>query len=209
MPLTTWSERGCWQSLKTNPSTQCLRPLFVYDPTGKQKKPYSALCLDTSNYGGEVLSTPYDLLKWNLSLHKNYTVLPKELYAIFTELHSKGPIDEGGGILISQQTRYGPAYCYSDKGNVFFMYIPSQELSFIALFHTTQDKIIIKGLIHTGITDLLAEGVVEEKAKIQAINEISNKYPEKDTGWNAFISLFIKRITLKTPNNHSENIKAN
>lgn len=124
------ASRGKWDEFR-------LPPPYKYD----QERVYPFLhCEDMSvvKGAGSIISTSKDLLKWNLALHQEQSVLPQELYRLFTTPEKE---NYGYGINIDKRDDYtllghGGGVC---AYRTLLHYIPEERLSIIILTHTSYD----------------------------------------------------------------------
>ena len=82
---------------------------------------------------GSLISTPQDLLKWNLALHKYKTIVPDEIYQIMTTSYIN---EEGYGIGVESTSRGTTILGHQGYLNGFescLLYEPDSEVSIIVL----------------------------------------------------------------------------
>jgi hypothetical protein len=144
MTSTYHSNRGNWKQIKEQQECSYLLPELVYNPIDKEpllREPASIMWDDVSNArgAGGIVSTVKDLITWNNALHKEYIILPKQLYGLFIKPNLKNyayGIQNKNGIL----THNGELDSFSSK----MLYIPKKDLLIIALFHINADETIKK-----------------------------------------------------------------
>lgn len=193
-------EKGNWQDYRQKSLTSTLLTPLRYDPTVPSGPLYLSKRLNDAAGNGHVAfaATAFDLLKWNLALHRDFTVLPKPLYELMIAPHSKGPSGHGYGYGISRdQTRFGLALSHSAAGGARVVYIPSEEISFIVLNHITYDWEIIESLLQLRIQELMASGNLRQEAESQSISEIMDQYPPQQRGYEAVVNAFEEYLVSK------------
>lgn len=171
--------KGQWNALRQDPKFSGLVAPFQYDPEGDQLELYpSAHCEDISiaKGGGSIISTSADLLKWNQSLHRDQSVLPKELYELFITPNMD---DYGYGIGIEKNDS---GVLLGHRGNIgsygaFLLYMPKQDLSIVILSNVGIDF----DKIETEIKELdesLKDSIHDENQRNEAIFKIIlERYP--------------------------------
>lgn len=194
----TWVlTQGNWVYHRKQEITASLLKPLGYDPTVNSNETYFPSRLSDATGGGPlaIATTAIDLLKWNLALHRDKSVLPAPLYELFIAPHSKGPNGHGYGYGIARdKTRFGLSLSHSAAGGARVIYIPSQELSFIVLNHVVYDWGRVEKVIQDRMKELEAIGENRQIAEKQAVKEILEKYPPEDRGYEAIVNIFEKYL---------------
>lgn len=188
----TWAvKEGNWSALRQQPMTDCLLKPWRYDPKeGSKAGFYLAESLEDAGAMGpiQIVSTAIDLLKWNLALHRDHCCFPNEIYELFMAPHSKGPSGVGYGYGIARDnTRFGIALNHS-SGSVRNIYIPSEEISLIALTHVAYDWDRVEKIIQERVKTLTAKPGKDVEA--QAAEEVLEQYPPENRGFDAINTIF-------------------
>ncbi len=139
--------QGRWDVLRLNSQLSRLVAPFEYDLKGDQMNLYSPLrCKDISvaKGGGSIISTSADLLKWNQALHKEKSVLPKDLYSL---LITPNMDNYGYGIGIESS---GTELILGHSGGIgsyrtLLLYMPEHDLSIVVLSNICYDFDKIEG----------------------------------------------------------------
>ncbi len=181
MTSTYHPDRGNWKQIKEQQECSYLLPELVYNPIDKEpllREPAPIIWDDVSNArgAGGIVSTVKDLITWNNALHKQYAILPKQLYGLFIKPNLKNyayGIQNKNGILVHN----GELDSFSSK----MLYIPKEDLLIIALFHINVDETIKKtsylldNVLKTVIPTESERGAL--MSKISA--ELDQKYPAR------------------------------
>lgn len=171
--------KGQWDALKQDLKFSGLVAPFKYDPRGDQLELYPlAHCEDISvaKGGGSIISTSADLLKWNQSLHRDQSVLPKELYNLFVTPNMD---DYGYGIGIEKNDT---GVLLGHSGGIgsyrtLLLYMPEQDLSIVILSSICSDFDKIEAEIKE-IDESLKDSIPDEKQRNEAVFKvILEKYP--------------------------------
>lgn len=174
-------EQGMWDELKNDPKISRLLAPLKYDPRENLADLYPLLhCEDISvaKGAGSIISTALDLLHWNLSLHKNKTVLPEELYNLFMTPNMDG---YGYGIVIENNDS---GLLYGHGGGIGsyrtqLLYMPEHDLSIILLSNICYDFDKIEDEFNALLIDL-QDTIADEKEREKTAEKIINeKYPMK------------------------------
>lgn len=172
-------DQGKWDVLKLEQKLSRLVAPFKYDPRGDQLDLYPLLhCEDISvaKGGGSIISTSADLLKWNQSLHKDQSILPKELYRL---LITPNLDDYGYGIGIEQ---IATGILLGHSGGIgsyrtLLLYMPEHDLSIVILSSICNDFDKIEQEFKE-IDGTLKDSIPDEKKRNEAaLKIISEKYP--------------------------------
>lgn len=171
--------KGQWDALKQDLTFSGLVAPFKYDPRGDQLELYPlAHCEDISvaKGGGSIISTSADLLKWNQSLHRDQSVLPKELYEL---LITPNMDDYGYGIGV-EKNNTGVLLGHSGgigSYRTLLLYMPEQDLSIVILSSICSDFDKIEAEIKE-IDESLKDSIPDEKQRNEAaFKVILEKYP--------------------------------
>jgi CubicO group peptidase (beta-lactamase class C family) len=171
--------KGQWDALKQDLKFSGLVAPFKYDPRWDQLELYPlAHCEDISvaKGGGSIVSTSADLLKWNQSLHRDQSVLPKELYEL---LITPNMDDYGYGIGIEKNNT---GILLGHSGGIgsyrtLLLYMPEQDLSIVILSSICSDFDKIEAEIKE-INESLKDSIPDEKQRNEAaFKVILEKYP--------------------------------
>lgn len=171
--------KGQWDALKQDLKFSGLVAPFKYDPRGDQLELYPlAHCEDISvaKGGGSIVSTSADLLKWNQSLHRDQSVLPKELYEL---LITPNMDDYGYGIGIEKNNT---GILLGHSGGIgsyrtLLLYMAEQDLSIVILSSICSDFDKIEAEIKE-IDESLKDSIPDEKQRNEAaFKVILEKYP--------------------------------
>jgi CubicO group peptidase (beta-lactamase class C family) len=174
-------DHGRWDELQSDPKLSRLLSPLKYDPREDFTDLYPLLhCEDISvaKGAGSIISTAKDLLMWNLSLHKDGTILPEELYTLFItpNLH-----DYAYGITIKNND-IGLIYGHSggiDSYRTYLLYMPEIDVSVILLSNICYDFDKIKDEFNALVVSL-QDTIADEKERNEAAKKIINeKYPFK------------------------------
>lgn len=171
--------KGRWDELKLDPKLSRLVPPLKYDPRGNQSTLYPLLhCEDISvaKGAGSIISTSADLFKWNQSLHKEKSVLPKGLYNLLVTENMEeygygiGIENNYGGVLLGHSGDIG-------SYRTLLLYMPEQDLSIVVLSNICYDFDKIEDEFK-GLMEDLSNTIADEKECTQvAIKMILEKYP--------------------------------
>lgn len=197
---TTNPSTGRYDELKLNDKYLKLVPQLKYNPKDAQKDVYLEDRFENlSNVKGDgsIISSAFDLLKWNQALHKKRSVLPDQLYTTFIVENLDG---YGYGIEISDSS-FGKVLNHTgsiDSYNSFLCYCPEYDLSIISLCHISCDYAKLDDEFESLYLSL-EETIPDEKERIQEVRKIlSEKYPKaKSRGVekiNQFISSLFKSV---------------
>lgn len=175
--------QGRWDELKRNPKSSRLVAPLNYDLRGDQGTLYPLFhCDDISvaKGGGSIISTSADLLKWNLSLHKNKSVLPKELYNLLITPN----LDEYGYGMIIENSDSNMGVFYHHNGGIgsyssLLLYVPKYDLSIILLSNIHSDFDKIEDEFNALVADLKDTIPDEREQKKASSKIIFEKYPKK------------------------------
>jgi CubicO group peptidase (beta-lactamase class C family) len=132
------AETGTPDSLKKTHSAQLVLPL-AYDPTKDQrvlkKSSHSSEDMSWVQGAGSIISTAQDLLKWNLALHRERSLLPSALYQRFIQ-----PNLHHYAYGIGSHAFYGGAWLEHNGhlGNyqTDVLYLPEHNISVISMSNT-------------------------------------------------------------------------
>lgn len=124
-------------------TSECHRlvPEKKYDPRGSKKGLYASDDFEEMSLvqgDGSIISTAKDLLKWNIALHKDHTVLPKPLYKLMI---TENLNHYGYGIGINEGEE-GLSFGHTGEIGSYqtlLVYYPEQELSLVVLCHVGCD----------------------------------------------------------------------
>lgn len=171
--------QGQWDVLRREPKLSRLVKPFKYDPRGDQSDLYPLLhCEDISvaKGGGSIISTSADLLKWNQSLHKDQSILPKELYYLLITPNINnygygiGFEKTPSGILLGHDGGIG-------SYRTILLYMPEHDLSIVVLSSICSDFDRIEDEFKE-IYGTLKDSIPDEKKRKEAATKlILEKYP--------------------------------
>lgn len=171
--------KGQWDALKQEPKLFGLVAPLKYDPRGDQLELYPLThCEDISvaKGGGSIISTSADLLKWNQSLHRDQSILPKELYEL---LITPNMDDYGYGIGI-EKNDIGVILRHSGGIGSYrtrLLYMPEQDLSIVILSSVCSDFDKIEQEVKE-LDESLKDSITDEKQRNEAVFKIILKrYP--------------------------------
>lgn len=171
--------QGQWNVLRREQKLSRLVEPFNYDPRGDQSDLYPLLhCEDISvaKGGGSIISTSVDLLKWNQSLHKDQSILPKELYRLLITANMD---DYGYGIGIEKNAT---GILLGHDGSIgsyrtLLLYMPEHDLSIIVLSSICRDFDKLEDEFKE-IDEALKDSISNEKKRNEAaLKIILEKYP--------------------------------
>ncbi|MCE2982788.1 MAG: beta-lactamase family protein [Parachlamydia sp.] len=171
--------QGQWQVLRLEQKLSRLVAPFQYDPRGDQSDLYPLLhCEDISVAmgGGSIISTSADLLRWNQSLHKEQSLLPKELYRLLVTANMD---DYGYGIRIEKNAT---GVLLGHSGGIgsyrtLLLYMPEYDLSIVVLSSIGSDFDKIESEFKE-IDETIKDSVPDEKKRNEAAFKIIlEKYP--------------------------------
>jgi CubicO group peptidase (beta-lactamase class C family) len=181
---------GQWPALKKWPHLSRLMPQWQYD----RKKEINGLyqpegMIDMSNAigSGSIISTARDLLKWNLALHKESTIIPPALYQLMTTPEQQGygygigVASSSHGVLLGHQG-------FIDTHRSALFYFPEHELSIIFLSHIRDDDDRLADEQEEIMASYREDDMSEEEKKLIAMEELMEKYPD-ERGFNQFLHL--------------------
>jgi CubicO group peptidase (beta-lactamase class C family) len=174
-------DQGRWDVLKDQPKFSGLAAPYKYDPRGDGLELYPLVhCEDISvaKGGGSIISTSADLLKWNQSLHKDQSVLPKELYNM---LVTSNLDDYGYGIGIENNDT---GVLLGHNGGIgsyrtLLLYMPESDLSIVILSNICSDFEKIEDEFYE-LYESLKDSIPDEKQRNEATFKIIlEKYPNR------------------------------
>jgi CubicO group peptidase (beta-lactamase class C family) len=172
-------DQGRWDILKLEQKIFELVAPFQYDPRRDQSDLYPLLyCEDISvaRGGGSIISTSADLLKWNKSLHKDQSILPKELYRLMITANMN---DYGYGIE-NKKTIAGTLLGHSGgigSYRTLLLYLPEYDLSIVVLSSISSDFDKIEDELNE-IDQGLKDSILDEKRRREAASKrLLEKYP--------------------------------
>lgn len=170
--------QGQWSALKLEPRFKALAAPYKYDPCGNQSELYPlAYCEDISvaKGAGSIISTSTDLLKWNQSLHRDQSVLPKALYQLLITPnldcygYGIGVEKSGSGLILGHGGGIGTY-------RTLLFYLPEYDLSFVVLSNVCCDYDKIEAEFKK-IEESL-KGSVPEELRFEAAQKLLfEKYP--------------------------------
>ena len=171
--------QGRWEELKQDPQLSRLVVPFKYDPRGKQIEVYPLLHsedISVAKGAGSLVSTSRDLLKWNQSLHKDKTVLPKELYGLLITPN----IDNYGYGIMVENTDIGTVLWHGGSIGAYrtlFSYIPEHDLTIIILSNIGADFDKIEEEYKAAL-EKFRDTISDEEERNKAVYKmILEKYP--------------------------------
>lgn len=188
-------DRGKWDELQGDSKQSRLLSPMKYDPRGNCADLYPLLhCEDISvdKGAGSIISTAKDLLTWNLSLHKDKTILPEGLYTLFITPNLD---DYAYGIGI-KNSDMGLIYSHSggiDSYRTQLLYMPKTDISFILLSNIRYDFDKIKDEFNALVVSLQDSIADEKECNKAAERMINEKYPLK-RGFAILMQEFAKVI---------------
>lgn len=156
--------QGQWSVLKREQKLSRLAEPSKYDPRGDQSNLYPLLhCEDISvaKGGGSIISTSVDLLKWNQSLHKDQSILSKELYRLLTTANMDdygygiGIEKNATGILLGHSGAIG-------SYRTLLLYMSEHDLSIVVLSSICSDFDKIEDEFKE-IDETLKDSILNEK----------------------------------------------
>ncbi len=180
---------GQWQALKKQSRFSRLTPQWQYDPKREIKDVYQPdYNIDISNAvgSGSIISTASDLLKWNLALHRDHSIIPSSLYQLMIT-PDKDQYGYGLGIESSQ---YGVMLGHQgliDTYQSLLLYFPKHDLSIIFLSHIKADDSRLDEE-RDAIIAFLGKKFSEDERELLAEEELMRKYPD-ERGFKHFMSL--------------------
>lgn len=128
--------KGKWEDLKLQGMYSRLVPQWESNP--QLSSPLHSEDISAAQGSGSIISTAPDLLKWNLSLHKEQSILPESLYQLLTQENLNG-YAYGIGI---HKTPLGIAFEHLGKIGTYrtiLQYLPDHDLSVIVLSHVNTE----------------------------------------------------------------------
>lgn len=143
---------------------------------------------------GSIISTTDDLLKWNLALHRDHSILPASLYKLMITPNIEG---YGYGIGLGSSNQ-GMVYRHRGSIDAYrsrLYYFPEQDLSIVVLTSSAYDEEKLqkeKDKIILSLSDSFSQLEKEEKAAEQ----ILEKYPDK-RGFNLIIDLIDSNLKIE------------
>jgi CubicO group peptidase (beta-lactamase class C family) len=171
--------RGKWDALKQNQEYSRLLPPLVYDPTCDLFKTYPLQHpedISMAKGAGSIISTAVDLHRWNLALHREKTVLPKELYELFLTPDKNGYAYGIGVDTIPAGLFYGHSGGIGSY-STHLLYMPERDLSIVLLSNIGLDFSKIQEEF-MAIEGGLRETIFEEEERMEAAAQILfEKYP--------------------------------
>lgn len=171
--------KGRWDELKLDSKLSLLVAPLKYDPRGDQMDLYPLLhCEDISvaKGAGSIISTSADLLQWNQSLHKEKSVLPKELYNLLITAN----IDNYGYGIVIENNDIGVLLGHGGgigSYRTLLFYAPEHDLSIVVLSNICYDFDKIEYEFKETV-ESLRNTILDEKERNQAAFKIIlEKYP--------------------------------
>lgn len=170
--------QGQWDELKADPKLSRLVAPFQYDPRDQLGiyPPLHCEDISTAKGSGSIISSSADLLKWNQVLHKDQSVLPKDLYHLLITANMD---NYGYGIGI-ENTDTGVLLRHSgsiDSYRTLLYYMPEQDLSIIILSNICNDFDKIEDEFKENV-EILRDTISDENELHQsALKMILDKYP--------------------------------
>lgn len=169
-------DQGQWSVLKLEKKISRLVAPFTYDPKGDLYPLIHCEDISIAKGAGSIISTSIDLLKWNQSLHKDQSILPKELYHL---LITPNFDDYGYGIGV-EQGAIGNILGHSGhlgSYKTLLLYMPEHDLSIVILSNICSDFNQIEQEFKE-IVAMLKDSIPDEKKRNEAaLKIISEKYP--------------------------------
>lgn len=190
-------EEGIASTLQQHPRLSGLVSQWNYDLTGEFEGLYPLQSNEniTNAIGsGSIISSASDLLKWNLALHKDHSILPEPLYELMIKPNIEG---YGYGIGVATSSS-GTVYRHRGEIDAFrsrLYYIPQQDLSIIVLTNTTFDwqKLLVE---KKKILSTFDEALKDEEKEKLAAEQLLEKYPD-ERGFNPIVHIIEKNFSIE------------
>jgi CubicO group peptidase (beta-lactamase class C family) len=174
-------ERGNGVQLRqSDPQCSRLVPELSYDLTDEMHLHPAPggedLCWTQGD--GSIISTAFDLLRWNVALHQRKSVLPKALYALFTRSNLNG---YAYGI-INKILYSGPVLSHNGGiGNYIttLAYLPEKEISIIQ-FRNAREKSPQLERAGDEMMEALKEEIPDVKKRGDTVNKVlRERHPDR------------------------------
>ena len=182
------------QLRESDPRCSRLVPELSYDPADDQSLSPSTILHDVSwaHGAGSIISTAGDLLKWNVALHQNRSVLPRPLYELLIRKnlgeYAYGIFrddDFGGETLLTHHGRIGT---YMSA----LLFLPGHQISVITLTHAD----VISPRIEQESEKLheeLKDDIPDLAKRSAAVSKIlMEKYPDQRQGVGEALGSFYR-----------------
>lgn len=164
-----------------DPNCKNLVKQYCYDLSEDQKLSHPSFLEDMSAAQGDgsIISTTFDLLKWNIALHQKKVVLPLALYKLFisenTHNYAYGicNADFYGGVVLSHGGKIGDFT--SD-----LVYLPESEISIIRLSNISVKESLKLDQEFDELMERLKDKIPDESKRADFVSKImTKKYPDK------------------------------
>ena len=190
-------EEGTASTLQEHPRLSGLVSQWNYDLTGAIEGLYPLQHNENiinAIGSGSLVSSASDLLKWNLALHKDHSILPKPLYQLMMNPNIEG-YGYGIGVAISNS---GTVYRHRGEIDTFrsrLDYLPQQDLSIIVLTNTNFDwhKLYEK---NKQILSSLDKSLKQEEKEKLASELLLEKYPD-ERSFNSIVHIIEKNFSIQ------------